>query len=141
MNDKNSNQTKILMEILKWIKFSGMKEIRELLTNVLSTNTERLMYELTDGEASTRDIAVKCNVTHVTVGNYWQKWKVMGILEATEKYNGKRYKKICSLKEIGIDVPEISVKEAKSNLSENVGDVKISEEKMEEDSENINDVK
>lgn len=138
MDDENLNQTKILMEILKWMKFSGMKEVRELLTNVLSTNTEKLMYELTDGENSTRDIAIKCNITHVTVGNYWQKWKVMGILESTEKYNGKRYKKICSLNEIGIKVPEINVNVAKLDPSENN---KISEEKVEEENENINSVK
>src|SRR3989344_6228363 len=137
MDDRDLNQTKILMEILKWIKFSGMKEVRELLTNVLSTNTEKLMYELTDGEASTRDIAIKCNVAHVTVGNYWQKWKVIGILESTEKYNGKRYKKICSLKEMGIEVPESGMKEVKSNPSENAIDDKVSEEKMEKANENI----
>ena len=130
MND-DLNQTKILMEILKWIKFSGMKEVRELLTNVLSTNTEKLMYELTDGEASTRDIAIKCNITHVTVGNYWQKWKVIGILESTEKYNGKRYKKICSLKEIGIEVPEINVKKD-SGVPEDSGEVQMYGERMDD---------
>ena len=96
-----------IKEMLKWIRFSGLKEVKSIITSTLTSDTEKLMYELTDGEASTRDIATKCNVNQKTVSNYWQKWKVMGILEAIDKFGGKRYKKICSLREIGLEIPEI----------------------------------
>jgi hypothetical protein len=95
-------------EFIKWIKLIAKPRIRELVNQNLENEVEYSVYELSDGDLSSRDISDKLNneISHTTVTNYWKKWHRLGIVEKSEKYQG-RYKKICSLEEIGMVIPPL----------------------------------
>lgn len=94
-----------LDQLLKWTKFAGMQQLRTILTQNLTTDTEMLVYELSDGECTTREIARLAGVgSNATITNYWKKWSKVGIVEPSEKRRG-RYQRICSLEEVGLTMP------------------------------------
>jgi transposase len=65
------------------------------------------IYELSDGERSTREIAALLGLgSNATVANYWKKWNRLGIVEPSEKHQG-RSRRICSLGEVGLTIPPI----------------------------------
>jgi len=95
-----------LNELLKWTKFAGMQQLRSILAQQLKTDSEMLVYELSDGSRGTRDIAKLAGVgSNATVAVYWKKWSRLGIMEPSKKYQG-RYQRICSLEEVGLTVPQ-----------------------------------
>ncbi len=59
---EDSEQTRLLREILKWIKISGIKEVKSTLESQLKDDTKKLIYQLSDGTKGTQEIAK-------TVGN------------------------------------------------------------------------
>jgi hypothetical protein len=56
----------------------------------------------------------------MTVVNYWKKWAILGIAIPSENYQG-RYKRICSLEELGIDVPEPEKATTQGEINGNEG--------------------
>jgi hypothetical protein len=95
-----------LNDLLKWTKFAGMQQLRNILAQQLKTDSEMLVYELSDGSRGTRDIAKLAGVgSNATVAAYWKKWSKLGIMEASKQYQG-RYQRICSLEEVGLTVPQ-----------------------------------
>lgn len=94
-----------LRELLKWTRFAGMLRLKDVLNQTLLTPTEKLVYELSDGERSTRKIAQGVRISHGTVSNYWEKWKKIGIVEPAKREG--RYQRICSLEEVGLEVPPL----------------------------------
>lgn len=110
----------MLSEILKWTRFIGKQQLKALLLDNLTEDVEKVVYELTDGK-SLREIERICkengySVSHATIGNYWEKWAPVGIVEPSKKYKG-RYERIVSLKEVGIDFPTIELKTKASKNS------------------------
>lgn len=109
---KLSDETKILKNIeskigqlLKWARFAGMQQLRSILTNNLTNDTQMLIYEYSNGKRSTREIAKLTGVgSNQTVINYWKKWSSLGIVEPSQKYQG-RFQRICSLEQVGLTVP------------------------------------
>jgi hypothetical protein len=94
-----------LDQILKWTKLSGMQQFRDLLTQNLPDDTSMLIYEYSDGERGTREIATIAGVkSNATVANYWKKWSELGIVEPSSKYRG-RFQRVCSLAEVGLTIP------------------------------------
>ena len=99
-----------LNELVKWTKFAGIQQLRTILTQNLKNDTEMLIYELSDGERSTREVAKLAGVrSNATVAAYWKKWSKLGIVEPSSKYRG-RFRRICSLEEVGLAVPPISIR-------------------------------
>jgi len=97
--------TEILKEILKWTKFEGMQKVKGVLESTLNDDVKRLIYELSDGRTSPMiSRIVKADPT--TVRDYWKKWGVLGIMEIHPKYK-KRYRRVFSLKEVGIELPKV----------------------------------
>jgi len=95
----------ILKELLKWTRFAGMQQLRSVLSQTLKTETEMLIYELSDGTRGTREVASAAGVgSNATVAAYWKKWNKVGIVEPSPTHRG-RYQKICSLEEVGLVVP------------------------------------
>jgi hypothetical protein len=93
--------------LLKWTRFAGMQQLRTILTQNLTTDVEMLIYELSDGERTTREIAALSGVgSNATVANYWRKWSRLGIVEPSEKRQG-RFRRICSLEEVGLTAPPL----------------------------------
>jgi len=96
----------ILKEILKWTKFEGMQKVKQVLENTLDNNTKKLIYEFSDGRSSPA-IAEIAEVNAHTVRDYWKDWVVLGIVEIHPEYK-KRYRRVFSLKEVGIEVPQVA---------------------------------
>ena len=97
----------ILKELLKWTRFAGMQQLRNVLSQNLKTDVEMLVYELSDGTRSTREVASLTGIgSNATVAAYWKKWSKVGIVEPSPNYRG-RYRRICSLEEVGLTAPPI----------------------------------
>lgn len=103
--NNNEDIKDILKEILKWTKFEGMLKVKQILDTTLDNDTKKIIYELSDGRSSPK-IAEIAEVTSPTVRDYWKDWSVLGIVEIHPDYK-KRYQRIFSLKEVGIEVPEV----------------------------------
>ena len=102
--NENKEIRDILREILKWTKFEGMQKVKQVLETTLDTDTKKLVYELSDGISSPK-IARIAGVDPTTVRDYWKEWDVLGIVDIHPDYK-KRYRRVFSLKEVGIEVPE-----------------------------------
>ena len=92
-----------LDQLIKWTKFQGMQQVKQILETTLDNDDKKLVYELSDGRPSTSIATVTC-VSDQTVRNYWKVWASMGILEIHPEYK-KRYRKIFSLEEGSIAIP------------------------------------
>jgi len=111
-----------LDQLLKWTRFAGMQQLRTILTQNLTTDIEMLIYELSDGERSTREIAGFSGVgSNATVASYWRKWSKLGIVEPSEKRQG-RFRRICSLEEVGLTPPPIPQATAETEQPEEASD-------------------
>jgi len=95
----------ILREILKWTKFEGMQNVKQVLETTLDNDCKRLIYEFSDGRSSPK-IAKIVGVDATTVRNYWKDWAVLGIVKIHPDYK-KRYCRLFSFKEVGIEVPSL----------------------------------
>lgn len=100
-----------LREIKYWVKLSGLPVLRRAAQENLRDAESKLVYELSDGNRSTREIAEELKkigktITHATVANMWKRWIPAGIVEASERYQG-RFRKVVSLELLGMEIPEI----------------------------------
>lgn len=104
----NPNISDKLDELIFWTKFSALPIFTTLVKNALRDDLDKLVYELSNGERSTRQIEHLIEeygekITHVTVANLWQKWHLMNLVIPAKRKG--RYKKVISLESIGIEVP------------------------------------
>ena len=94
-----------LDRILKWTRFAGMQQLRDILADNLKDDASMLIYEYSDGKRSTREIAKLVGLkSNQTVVNYWKRWMPLGIVEPSPQHKG-RFQRICSLEEVGLTVP------------------------------------
>jgi hypothetical protein len=94
----------LIRELVKWSKFGGKLELKRMLTDNLEGDSEKLVYEYSDGERSSRDIEKETGIGRASIQRHWEKWFKMGIMEASDRYEG-RMMHICSLGEVGIETP------------------------------------
>lgn len=106
MMGEDSEQVKLLREILKWIRLSGMKELKPTLLASLETSQKRLIYQLSDGEKGSIEIAKAAGVSDWTVRNYWRIWSRIGLVEPLRSGGGNRFKRAFDLEDLGIEVPK-----------------------------------
>jgi Fic family protein len=102
-----------LEQLLRWTKFQGMQQLKQILETTLDNDTKKLVYELSDGRSSPA-IASIVDVSDRTVRDYWKTWAPMGIIEIHPNYK-RRYCKIFSLKELGINIPSYDEATAEQN--------------------------
>ena len=95
----------LLEETLIWLKFIA-GNFREVLIRELTEDKDKIIYELSNGLRTTRQIAKLSGVNHATVANKWKKWHELGIVKEASAWKG-RFKHLCSLKEIGINVTDL----------------------------------
>lgn len=127
----NEEVVQLLGEILKWTRFHGMLKVKEILQDTLKTDEEKLAYQYSDGRNS-REVAILAGIkSHGTVVTYWNKWKILGIVEPVSARRGTRYKRSFSLLDFGIVVPKVKEELEKVGTKEK-GEI-VEEE--EEDSE------
>jgi hypothetical protein len=103
--DTEQHMIELLGEILRWTKI-GALNLRESLAQELDDSQKRLVYELTDGIRSTREIEEICRVPARTVASWWSRWKELGFVDSSPKYQG-RVQRLCSLRMLGIAIPEV----------------------------------
>ena len=111
MSEANTLAKK-LDELIFWTKFSALPAFRALIMDNLRTDIDKLVYELSNGERSTREIAAMISrggrrISHVTISNAWQKWSILNLVMPAERRG--RYKKVVSLESIGIKVPPLEM--------------------------------
>lgn len=99
-----------LDELIFWTKFSALPTFRVLLMDNLREDVDKLVYELSDGERSTRDIARTISrdgrkITHATVANIWKKLAIQNLVIPAQRKG--RYKRAVSLESLGIKIPEV----------------------------------
>lgn len=112
MNPEESEQTKLLREILKWIRFAGSKEVKSILVTSLNTEQKKLVYQLSDGNHGTVEIAKIVAIgSNATIADMWQTWLKQGLGESIPVKGGTRFKRSFDLEEFGIEVPKLKEKE------------------------------
>ena len=97
-------------ELIFWTKFSAFPTFIALLRDTLRDDIDKLVYELSDGERTTRDIAEIISstgrrITHATVANLWQRWAMRNLVMPAKRVG--RYRRIVPLASVGIEVPQI----------------------------------
>lgn len=115
MSDKMDELIEVMREILKWTKFAGAREVRNILTAVLDTEQKRLIYHLSDGNKGSVEIAKTANVGDSTVRRYWESWARQGIVESLKVRGGERYRKSFELEDFGIAVPQSKIEKGDSS--------------------------
>ena len=91
-------------EQLRWLRLIGLGTLRTLVPEVLKTEKQRLVYELSDGTRTVRDIAGAAGVGIGTVSRLWTQWLAAGLCFESTRYTG-RAQRLTSLAAVGIDVP------------------------------------
>jgi RimJ/RimL family protein N-acetyltransferase len=81
-----------------------MDKLRAILETELSEDRKKLAYEYSDGSRGYREVGEAAGVPAPTVQAWWARWLAMGIMERSMTRTG-RVQNICSLRDIGIDVP------------------------------------
>ena len=76
MSEKMDELISVMKEILKYTKFAGAKEVRNVLgpSTRFTPEQKRLIYHFSDGNNGSTEIAKKVNVGDSTVRRYWASW-------------------------------------------------------------------
>ncbi len=106
-------------EQLRWSRLTGLKHLKTIFDTEFKSNKEKLVYELSDGEKSIRDLENDAGISRSKISLLWRKWYNMGIMEKSQKYEGKRMKKSFFLADVGIEVELPSKYQSKSKSKEN----------------------
>ncbi|MEX2193021.1 MAG: hypothetical protein WD717_06550 [Nitrosarchaeum sp.] len=97
-----------LRELLKWIKFTGIKEVKPVLESHLPNDSKKIIYHLSDSSKGTQEIAkIVGDISHMSIANYWKSWEKAGLGESVTAMGGKRFKRSFDLEDFGIKVPEL----------------------------------
>lgn len=110
MNPQDNDQTELLKEILKWIRFAGIKGVKEQLEATLETDQKKSVYQLSDGNKTGADINKITGASTGAISGYWKKWVRLGLGEKIAVQGGDRFKRAFDLEDFGIEVPEIRTK-------------------------------
>lgn len=92
----------LVEEFLLLYKFVNRKTIVEKLQQELKDEQLREIYQNSNGDKSTREVAasIKNKCSHAKIANLWNKWALLGIV-VPAKQKG-RYKAAFNLEEYGI---------------------------------------
>jgi len=109
-NSTKDDEISLLKEILKWLRFAGMKEVKAVLTSELDTDQKKQVYHLSDGTMSNAEINQATGVSAGSISGYWKKWTKLALGEKKPVAGGDRFVRAFDLEDFGIIVPEISKK-------------------------------
>ena len=108
MTDKESNKIlEYLEEITKWLSFLGKREVKMLILDNLTDDRQLLIYHNSDGNKGSKELASYLKASDVTISGYWDEWAKIGIIKKIKAGRGSRGKKIFTLEELGIEIPDI----------------------------------
>ena len=104
MNDDKAIE--LLGEAVRWLRFQSMEKAKSAVSLLLDTDQKKIAFEMADGLLSARAVSFKIGVSDVTIGKWWNAWFSAGILFE----NDKTYKKLFSLSDLGIEIPNALIK-------------------------------
>ena len=108
MNAQESDELKVLREILKWMKFAGMNQVQSVLETTLNTPEKKWAYQMSDGTKGTIEVGKVSKVGSPTkVSTLWKEWKRKGLGDSLRVQGGDRFKRTFDLEDFGIEVPQI----------------------------------
>ena len=110
---KEDSMIKLLEELVKWAKVTGIPKVRELLLSILESPEEMIAYQASNGERTSREVGDQAQVNQSTISKWWKKWLIAGIAEPISVRRGERAKRSFSLDDFGIEVPVITTVDAK----------------------------
>ena len=102
-NESESESVNLLRELVQWQRFQNRPLLRARLEEVLSGDTDREIYSLTDGTRSQPEIAAKVQVSQPTISNKWKTWRSLGIVYELADEPG-RCKHLASLEAVGLKI-------------------------------------
>jgi hypothetical protein len=70
----------LLRELTAWARFQNRDALRRALTDMLSTENDLTIYELTDGTRSGAEIARLVGVTPSAVSHKWKAWRQAALI-------------------------------------------------------------
>lgn len=106
MSSNDAEQTRILAEILKWIKFTGMNQVKAALEQQLTADADKIIYQNSDGKHGTVELGKIVGLSKDAVHNRWESWAKMGLGENIPVSGGTRFQRSFDLEDFGIKVPE-----------------------------------
>lgn len=101
-------------DVAKWLRFQNLLSLKQVLENELGDDAKKLAYENTDGTRGYREVGQESKVPAATVQSWWNRWFNLGILEKSDVRKG-RMQCICSLKDVGIEMPKQSMAKRRSS--------------------------
>src|SRR5512136_2178643 len=107
--DRMEELIEVQQEMLRWIRFTSIPQLKRTLEAVLVSSADKRIYELTNGDATSRSIAATLKVGKTTVAEKWLKWAQLGIIQ---RLSSGQYRRLCSLADVGIEIPESGEKPA-----------------------------
>lgn len=111
MSDNKDEQTELLREILKWVRFAGSNQVKGVLVSTLDTDKKKLVYHLSDGKNASRAVAEQAGVDASTAQDWWKEWILLGLGEGVAvKGGGTRFRRAFDIKMYGMSVPAAKVK-------------------------------
>lgn len=97
-----------LRELVAWTRVMGYPVVRQMLEKVLDSDEKRLVYHLTDGRRSIREIQDMTGVNVRHVSEWGQEWERIGIVESSHVSSVKgRRQRVFNLTDFGFQIPEV----------------------------------
>jgi DNA-directed RNA polymerase specialized sigma24 family protein len=66
-------------EQLRWIRAASIPQVRATLETVLDSTEKRKVYEMCDGETSSKEIADALDVPKTTISTWTREWRNLGL--------------------------------------------------------------
>jgi hypothetical protein len=107
---QENEQTELLREIVKWVRFAGLKEVKSTLETTLVDDQQRKAYQASDGSKGTREVASIAGYgSKSTVERLWKTWRKLGLGESFQvKGGGERFKRSFDLEDFDIEFSKIT---------------------------------
>lgn len=115
VTENQNDVVSLLEELVRWARFQGIQQAKQVLQERLEGETQKLVYHLSDGRSS-EDVAKGAGVSGQTVRNYWRVWFTSGIVAPSKKYKG-RFEKVFNLDDLGIPLPKATGTAVKHSTS------------------------
>jgi len=98
-----------LRQLVTWVRVIGYPTIKQTLETVLDSDEKRLVYHLTDGQRSVREIEKLTRVNVRQISEWGQEWERIGVAEPSRvsSVRGRRQRAF-DLADFGLEIPEIS---------------------------------
>ena len=90
-----------LREQTKWLRFLSLSSLRSSIQQVLESPKQQLVYELSDGTRSVRQISEATGVSTGTISKWWSNWTALGLCTESSVTNGRAVH-LASLSQLGI---------------------------------------